>query len=169
MAVEPLIPAELAPEHHHHRQHNDDDRSPSPSLRRSRSGSIPLVARTMSKAGSDTSSLRARFGLLGIARRTLGISLLLFTVLMWTVSNFLASYIFSDNTYSKPFFLVYVNTSMFAVSLVPMGIRYVAQTGISSLRTQTVDSGRRRDMESRGASNRRTRRRLTTTRLVRCW
>lgn len=143
MAGEPLIPGELAPEHHHHNhhhhQHHDDDRSRSPSMRRSRSGSIPLVARTMSKGGSDTSSLRARFGLLGIARRTLGISLLLFTVLMWTVSNFLASYIFSDNTYSKPFFLVYINTSMFAISLIPMGIRYVAQTGISSLRAQTVE------------------------------
>ncbi|KAK0614112.1 hypothetical protein B0T14DRAFT_539705 [Immersiella caudata] len=92
-----------------------------------------------SSTGTTASGLRARFGLLGVARRTLGITLLLFTVLMWTVSNFLASYIFSDNTYSKPFFLVYVNTSMFAISLIPMVIRYVAQTGVSSLKGRTVE------------------------------
>ncbi|KAK0638678.1 hypothetical protein B0T16DRAFT_462437 [Cercophora newfieldiana] len=127
---EPLMPAELAP-----------DASPISERRRSRSGSVPLVARGLSRSSTNTTalSLRARFGLLGIARRTLGITLLLFTVLMWTVSNFLASYIFSDNTYSKPFFLVYINTSMFAISLIPMGIRYVAQTGVSSLWSRTVE------------------------------
>lgn len=54
---------------------------------------MPLLARGLSRSPTNTtaSSLRARFGLLGVARRTLGISLLLFTVLMWTVSNFLAS------------------------------------------------------------------------------
>ncbi|KAK4452294.1 putative ras [Podospora aff. communis PSN243] len=130
--AEPLMPAELAPER--------DERS-RPSASRRRSGSVPLIARGLSRSSTTTtaSSLRARFGLLGVARRTLGIALLLFTVLMWTVSNFLASYIFSDNTYSKPFFLVYVNTSMFAISLIPMGIRYVAQTGVSSFKSRTVE------------------------------
>jgi len=36
-------------------------------------------------------SLRAQFGLQGVARRTLGIALLLVVVFLWTLSNFLAS------------------------------------------------------------------------------
>ncbi|KAL3957386.1 hypothetical protein ACCO45_007964 [Purpureocillium lilacinum] len=72
---------------------------------------------------------RARIGLAGIARRTLGICLLLLTVFLWTLSNFLASFIFSDHTYDKPFFLVYVNTSIFAVSLIPMFTKYMLHNG----------------------------------------
>ncbi|KAI1436008.1 hypothetical protein GGR50DRAFT_262647 [Xylaria sp. CBS 124048] len=64
-----------------------------------------------------------------IARRTLGISLLLVTVFLWTSSNFLTSYILSDQTYNKPFFIVYVNTSFFAVSTIPLSIKYVLQNG----------------------------------------
>ena len=41
-------------------------------------------------------------------------------------------YIFSDGTYSKPFFLVYVNTSCFAFSLIPLSIRYVVQNGVDA-------------------------------------
>ncbi|KAJ9376130.1 hypothetical protein DTO063F5_8973 [Paecilomyces variotii] len=55
-----------------------------------------------------------------VARRTLGICLLLFVVVLWTASNFLASTIFADNTYSKPFFLTYVNTSLFILPLIPI-------------------------------------------------
>ncbi|RAL13966.1 DMT family transporter [Aspergillus homomorphus CBS 101889] len=51
------------------------------------------------------------------ARRTLGIALLLVVVFLWTASNFLASTIFADNTYSKPFFVTYVNTSLFILPL----------------------------------------------------
>jgi solute carrier family 35 protein F5 len=43
-----------------------------------------------------------------------------------------AQYIFSDGTYSKPFFLVYVNTSCFAFSLIPLSIRYVVQNGVDA-------------------------------------
>lgn len=42
-------------------------------------------------------------------------------------------YIFSDGTYSKPFFLVYVNTSCFAFSLIPLAIRYVMHNGVDAL------------------------------------
>ena len=80
----------------------------------------------------------------GIARRTLGIILLLVTVVLWTTSSFLASVrpatpdsawdiaadfhagvktIFADNTYSKPYFVTYINTSFFAVSLIPIVIK----------------------------------------------
>lgn len=67
--------------------------------------SVQLLARTSSLSslgettgsgsGSGSSSsrsgLRAKLGLMGVARRTLGIVLLLLTVFLWTVSNFLAS------------------------------------------------------------------------------
>lgn len=43
---------------------------------------------TMSASGSG---LRRKLGAWGFARRTLGISLLLLTVFLWTLSNFLAS------------------------------------------------------------------------------
>ncbi|KAI9789531.1 MAG: hypothetical protein M1833_002297 [Piccolia ochrophora] len=77
----------------------------------------------------------------GLARRTLGISLLLVTVVLWTASSFLASvsgecsalfltlvgrtdvdnfqFIFADDTYSKPYFVTYINTAFFAVTLIP--------------------------------------------------
>ncbi|KAE8331651.1 hypothetical protein BDV39DRAFT_168288 [Aspergillus sergii] len=53
----------------------------------------------------------------GVARRTLGIGLLLIVVVLWTASNFLASTIFADDTYSKPFFVTYINTSLFMLPL----------------------------------------------------
>ncbi|AEO62626.1 uncharacterized protein THITE_2061844 [Thermothielavioides terrestris NRRL 8126] len=97
----------------------------------------PLLARSSSlatmTAGGGGSSMREQLGLAGIARRTLGIALLLVVVFMWTLSNFMASYIFSDGTYNKPFFLVYVNTSCFAVSLIPLAIRYVLKHGVRSV------------------------------------
>ncbi|KAL4785567.1 hypothetical protein BJX76DRAFT_355959 [Aspergillus varians] len=55
--------------------------------------------------------------LAGTARRTLGICLLLVVVILWTASNFLASTIFADDTYSKPFFVTYLNTSTFILPL----------------------------------------------------
>ncbi|GIJ86148.1 hypothetical protein Asppvi_005022 [Aspergillus pseudoviridinutans] len=53
----------------------------------------------------------------GAARRSLGICLLLLVVILWTASNFLASTIFADNSYSKPFFVTYINSSLFIIPL----------------------------------------------------
>ncbi|KAL4919716.1 hypothetical protein BDW62DRAFT_178293 [Aspergillus aurantiobrunneus] len=64
----------------------------------------------------DPSNSR-RPGLAGTARRSLGICLLLIVVILWTASNFLASTIFADDTYSKPFFVTYLNTSIFILPL----------------------------------------------------
>lgn len=143
------MPGELAPGHHiphdRHDQHGHHELSHSPtpsSRRRSQSRSVELLARgtsQLSSTSANSSSLRAKLGLLGVARRTLGIILLLFTVFLWTISNFLASYIFSDDSYSKPFFLVYVNTSLFAVSLIPMVIRYVMKTGVATIKSRAVE------------------------------
>lgn len=41
--------------------------------------------------------------------------------------------IFADETYNKPFFLVYLNTSVFAISLIPDLLRYVKRSGVLSL------------------------------------
>ncbi|KAK4679365.1 hypothetical protein QC764_203490 [Podospora pseudoanserina] len=156
---EPLLPAALAPpDHHHHTHHRpsgdfgrsnkhdttddeEDDISPRSSFsdrRRSQHYGARVMLGGMSADHSPASAGRLsphteqtqKSRLLGgVARKTLGICLLLVVVFFWTVSNFLASYIFSDGTYSKPFFLVYVNTSMFAISLVPMTGKYIIQNG----------------------------------------
>ncbi|KAG5209834.1 EamA domain-containing protein [Trichophyton interdigitale] len=52
-------------------------------------------------------------------RRTLGTLLLLIVVVLWTTSNFLASTIFADNTYSKPYLVTYLNSGSFIFMLVP--------------------------------------------------
>ncbi|KAH0536646.1 hypothetical protein FGG08_006514 [Glutinoglossum americanum] len=72
-----------------------------------------------------------KLGYAGLARRTLGIFLLLVTVFLWTASNFLASFIFANNTYSKPYFVTYVNTAFFAVALIPIAIKRVYKSGFS--------------------------------------
>ncbi|KAK5993617.1 putative vacuolar membrane protein [Cladobotryum mycophilum] len=96
-------------------------------------GSIGSSIRTRSPSPVKGGFL-AKMGLGGVARRTLGICCLLVTVFLWTLSNFLASFIFSDHTYDKPFFLVYINTSMFAISMIPMFAKYMLRNGISGLR-----------------------------------
>ncbi|KAL2259830.1 hypothetical protein VTK26DRAFT_6342 [Humicola hyalothermophila] len=112
----------------------------------SSSSPTPRSASAISiKSGASAgSNIRERLGLGGIARRTLGIALLLVVVFLWTLSNFLASYIFSDGTYNKPFFLVYVNTSCFAVSLIPITIRYVMQNGVDALTSSALRIWRER-------------------------
>ncbi|KAI1503569.1 hypothetical protein F5X99DRAFT_374783 [Biscogniauxia marginata] len=88
-----------------------------------------LAPSFMSLRSTTTTSSRRSFGVWNVARRTLGISLLMVTVFLWTTSNFLASYIFSDHTYDKPFFLVYINTSIFAISMIPLAIKHILQNG----------------------------------------
>ncbi|KLJ10066.1 hypothetical protein EMPG_14518 [Blastomyces silverae] len=106
--------------HHHHdgtpveNMQVDDEASGSvtPSARpRSRSRSRSLNSERKRRA-AEPAKLP-----LGIPRRTLGIILLLIVVVLWTTSNFLASTIFSDDTYSKPFFVTYVNTTFFIFPL----------------------------------------------------
>ncbi|OAX77260.1 hypothetical protein ACJ72_08444 [Emergomyces africanus] len=86
------------------------------------SGSVPPSAQSRSRSRSLNSELKRSNAEstrlpLGIPRRTLGIILLLIVVVLWTASNFLASTIFSDNTYSKPFFVTYLNTTFFIFPL----------------------------------------------------
>ncbi|KEF53100.1 uncharacterized protein A1O9_11008 [Exophiala aquamarina CBS 119918] len=62
-------------------------------------------------------------GAAGLARHTLGLLLLLVVVFLWTASNFLGSSIFADKSYAKPFFLTYLNTSMFMLAMIPTLVR----------------------------------------------
>ncbi|KAF9881268.1 vacuolar membrane protein [Colletotrichum karsti] len=126
---EPIMPAAIAPEHDRHarRSFSSADRL-----------SASVASTTRSRSTVRSSGLQAKLGLAGVARRTLGISLLLVTVCLWTVSNFLASYIFSDHSYDKAFFVVYMNTSVFAVSLIPMLIKFLWRHGIEGLRREAM-------------------------------
>lgn len=89
------------------------------------------------------------------ARRTLGIFLLAVTVFLWTASNFLASYIFADNSYSKPYFVTYINTAFFAISLIPIFLRIIHQHGISHVRASMVEywQGRMGDYQAVGGKS----------------
>ncbi len=40
---------------------------------------------------------------------------------------------FSDQTYNKPFFIVYLNTSIFAISLIPKFFKYLRKHGIGGM------------------------------------
>ncbi|KAI4197300.1 MAG: hypothetical protein LQ350_006028 [Teloschistes chrysophthalmus] len=76
------------------------------------------------RESSRSDSLESKsLSALGLARHTLGLILLLTTVFLWTASQFLASTIFADNTYSKPYFVTYINSSFFAVILIPVSLR----------------------------------------------
>jgi solute carrier family 35 protein F5 len=61
----------------------------------------------------------------GMARHTMGIILLMCVVFLWTASNFLASNILADDSYSHPFFITYINTSFFVVFLINVIARRV--------------------------------------------
>ncbi|WQF79905.1 hypothetical protein CDEST_04919 [Colletotrichum destructivum] len=127
---EPMLPAAIAPEPH--------GRPPRRSFSNTDRLSASVASTNRSRSTVRSSGWQAKMGLGGVARRTLGISLLLVTVLLWTISNFLASYIFSDHSYDKPFFVVYMNTSVFAVSLVPMLVRFLMQNGVEGLRREAL-------------------------------
>ncbi|KXH28109.1 hypothetical protein CSIM01_09042 [Colletotrichum simmondsii] len=127
---EPMLPAALAPPDH--------DRPPRRSFSSTDRLSASVASTNRSRSTVRSSGWQAKMGLGGVARRTLGISLLLVTVLLWTISNFLASYIFSDHSYDKPFFVVYMNTSVFAVSLIPMLVRFLMQHGVEGLRREAM-------------------------------
>ncbi|KAL6402205.1 putative vacuolar membrane protein [Ilyonectria robusta] len=112
--------------HSRERHHPDED------LAASTSALLPSRSGPPAKDG-----FRASLGL-SMGRRTLGILCLMVTVFFWTLYNFMASYIFSDHSYDKPFFVVYFNTSIFALSLVPRFFKYLRVRGIRGLRHDAV-------------------------------
>lgn len=76
----------------------------------------------------------------GLARHTLGIILLLVTVVLWTASNFLGSDIFADGSYTKPYFVTYVNSSFFTLFLVPVVVKRLWASG-GSIKGALRDEG----------------------------
>ncbi|KAI1473537.1 hypothetical protein K445DRAFT_314906 [Daldinia sp. EC12] len=125
-----------------------DERHPVSGTPRRRLSEPPVPSENVtgpSASWGSIPSLGPKGGVRNMARRTLGISLLLLTVFLWTASNFLASYIFSDHTYDKPFFLVYMNTSVFALSMIPISIKYVIQNGgYTRVKNQAIQEWRMR-------------------------
>ena len=110
--IEPLLPGELAPDHTdtgHTGHHHHNAASSSSSRRRSHSVTAamlsaadpePQLSRSPSSAAMTSDSrttaggsrnIREKLGLGGVARRTLGIGMLLIVVFLWTLSNFMAS------------------------------------------------------------------------------
>jgi solute carrier family 35 protein F5 len=111
--IGPLLPGELAPDHtdmghtgHHSTASSSSSRrrshsittamlsaaEPEPPLSRSPSSATVITSdsrTTTSRAGGG--NIREKLGLGGVARRTLGIGLLLIVVFLWTLSNFMAS------------------------------------------------------------------------------
>ncbi|KAK7735670.1 hypothetical protein SLS53_007411 [Cytospora paraplurivora] len=139
--LEPLAgTTEMAPEPEESRRSQSSNRGANRTLTLSSSiASLRSAGGATTITTSTNGGLRAKLGLAGVARRTLGIALLLVTVFLWTTSNFLASYIFSDHTYDKPFFVVYINTSLFAISLIPMFVKYLARHGLRGVRQELVE------------------------------
>lgn len=77
-----------------------------------------LHRRSGTGTNMSASSISTKKTAIGLGRRTLGLLLMLVTITMWTVSNFLASSIFADDTYSKPFFVTYLNVGFFTCFLI---------------------------------------------------
>ena len=57
------------------------------------------------------------------ARKKIGILLLFVVIVLWLSSSFLTHAIFSDDSYSKPYFITYLNTCSFCFYLLPWGAR----------------------------------------------
>ena len=116
-------------------------------------------SRSLSRSSLSVKKLAGAF-----ARRTLGLILLLITVLLWTGSNFLASVslhsrasvfkkkmlmcylqtIFADDSFSKPFLVTYLNMSFFTLSLPIIFVRrlWVARGSITKVTRKEDSAGR---------------------------
>jgi len=46
---------------------------------------------------------------------------------------------FADNSFANPYFVTYINTSFFAISLLPIGLRFVHQHGIAHVKQSAVE------------------------------
>lgn len=87
----PDSPTTTSPPRARRRSHSVDRTSVQLLAHTSSRSSLGGSTRSGSGSNSSKSGLRAKLGLGGVARRTLGITLLLLTVFLWTLSNFLAS------------------------------------------------------------------------------
>ena len=113
--------------------------------------SLPAVLEAGETSRESTESLRelqspensskpAKIRVKGLARHTLGIILLLVTVVLWTASNFLGSDIFADGSYTKPYFVTYINSAFFTLFLIPVAIQRLRASG-GSLRGALRNEG----------------------------
>ncbi|THH20840.1 hypothetical protein EW146_g590 [Bondarzewia mesenterica] len=86
---------------------------------------LALEMDTLSSSPSRSRS-RGKSPFAQVDRRAyaIGIALLLIVVVLWTSSNFLTQDLFVGG-YAKPFFVTYLNTSSFALYLIPFAVRRV--------------------------------------------
>ena len=89
--------------------------------------------------GSQGSFKSTNVPVKGLARHTLGIILLLVTVVLWTASNFLGSDIFADGSYTKPYFVTYINSSFLTLFLVLVAVKRLWASGGSIQRALRHD------------------------------
>ncbi|CCX09990.1 Similar to Uncharacterized vacuolar membrane protein YML018C; acc. no. Q03730 [Pyronema omphalodes CBS 100304] len=75
------------------------------------------------------------------ARKNFGMALLGVVVFAWVSSNFLTHAIFADDSYSKPCFITYLNTSMFCLYLIPSGVRELLRRRREKLGTDVAVAG----------------------------
>lgn len=73
-----------------------------------------------------------------LSRHTLGILLLFLVVVLWVSGNFLTWTLFSDETYSKPYLVSYVNSTIFSAFLIP----WIRRGGITELRMRWKEGER---------------------------
>ncbi|RPA84332.1 hypothetical protein BJ508DRAFT_206294 [Ascobolus immersus RN42] len=70
-------------------------------------------------------------------RYALGVVLVLIVVVLWVSSNFLTAALFYDDSYSKPYFVTYVNTATFSFYLLPEAFSYLRSLIRPSQQTYT--------------------------------
>ncbi|TGZ80575.1 hypothetical protein EX30DRAFT_341507 [Ascodesmis nigricans] len=91
----------------------------------SSSPSTPLLAPTIPKPRPITYNReKKRESMSPQARRSIGLLFLAVVVFSWVFSSFLTFAIFSDDSYSKPYFMTYLNTCSFSLYLIPVGVRH---------------------------------------------
>lgn len=60
-----------------------------------------------------------------LSTRALGFSSLFSVIILWVISSFIINELFENDLYSKPFFITYINTSVFIFYLVPYFLKYL--------------------------------------------
>ncbi|KAK7064131.1 hypothetical protein R3P38DRAFT_3249713 [Favolaschia claudopus] len=79
-------------------------------------------ARSISRSGKSVSPSRAQSRLRATRDYAIGIGLLLVVVILWTSSNFVTQSMYQGG-FEKPFLVTYMNTSAFALYLIPFKLR----------------------------------------------
>ncbi|KAI9729128.1 MAG: hypothetical protein M1828_000213 [Chrysothrix sp. TS-e1954] len=111
--------------------------------------SSPAALRPPSTPFESETPRRPRLSTTAARRNFLGLLLLLCVIVLWTASGFLQSSVFADDTYSKPYFVTYINTCFFVLPLVPLYLKHVFYKRVFG---RGAESGRRQEGPARSGS-----------------